>query len=36
VATRVAMTVWQAHDDPPDLGRLVDEAFAHLANGLAR
>ena len=36
VATRVAMTVWQEHDDPPDLGRLIDEGFAHLADGLAR
>lgn len=36
VATRVAMTVWQEYDDPPDLGRLIDESFAHLANGFTR
>lgn len=35
-ATRVAMAVWQEHDEPPELDRLLDTAFDHLAAGLRR
>jgi AcrR family transcriptional regulator len=35
-ATRVAMTIWQNQDQPPDLAALIDTAFDHLAVGLAR
>jgi AcrR family transcriptional regulator len=35
-AARVAMTVWQNQDQPPELAALIDAAFDHLAVGLAR
>ena len=33
-ATRVAMAIWQGHDDPSGLVALLDHAFDHLAAGL--
>jgi AcrR family transcriptional regulator len=33
-ATRVAMTVWQAQQQPTALADLLDEVFDHLASGL--
>lgn len=33
-ATRVAMSIWQGHDDPSGLAVLIDEVFVHLASGL--
>jgi AcrR family transcriptional regulator len=33
-ATRVAMSIWQTHDDPTELVHLIDEVFATLAAGL--
>jgi AcrR family transcriptional regulator len=35
-AARVAMTVWQNHDHPPDLAGLIDRAFDQLDSGLVR
>jgi AcrR family transcriptional regulator len=34
-ATRMALTIWQNHDDPPPLAQLIDQAFDLLASGLA-
>jgi len=33
-ATRVALAIWQGHDDPSGLTTLIDQAFTHLATGL--
>jgi AcrR family transcriptional regulator len=35
-AARVAMTVWQNFDHPPDLEGLIDRAFDQLESGLVR
>lgn len=35
-AVRVAMTVWQNDDHPPDLAGLIDRAFDQLESGLVR